>query len=1260
MKLVDRNDIQNWADTFDSKSTFPYLISRLVRASTPIGTQIDIPSGSSAYMGGWDGIVKCERDTEKVPAGISLWEFGTDVGVKGKADDDYETRTKDSLGYKKEDSVFIFVTPRVWKNKHKWQQSKTKEGIWKEVRVYDSRDVEQWFDSTISVARWFSAYVGRFPFDGIVTADEFWEEWAIGPKGKLSTKTITSGRDIEKDKLLNFLIGEPGIRGVKASSKVEALAFIIACAKEFEINASELFFSKTLIVDSEANYRAIRINNTNPLNLIPRFEDPLPLYAAVSRGHHVLVPLGGDDIFNQDTLVLPTVYRDGQIDGLVNMGLSKEDAEKYSREAGRNVTILKKLIGFPDYSANWLKDQKIDEIIPALLLGRWNEKHQGDLELLEKLSGQPYDKYIKILTKWRDIEESPIIQIGETWRLISPLDTWISLSGYISAQHLESLRLCFLFAFQNGNPSIDDESELSKFISPTRKFSAWAREGLSQSLILIGLYGDGLKIHNLISSKLWVDELMTELLSNSDSNLWVSLDHELPLLSEASPQVFIEELQKSLSIPISPILKMFEEKEGFITSTSHHTGLLWALEGLAWIPEYLRDVTSILLKLASIDPGGSLSNRPINSLIEIFKPWHYQTLSSFDERIAALEYGIRLEKEQGWKLLLSMLPDHHGVAHPTHKLRWRLFNENLNLTYTYKEIGETHSYVVDFLISLFDNSEDRLIQLLEESVKLSPNDRAKILSLADSAVTEISQSTFSTWHGLRKLLNHHRSFPDADWSLPEKELSKYQILYDHLKPSENILKYKWLFDDQWPEFPEGFVHDMDSRNERYDEQQRKIDEARESAFKAILSEYGIEQIVKLSGEVKEPWSLGETSAKIVTEYDQILKLCQLLKEKNGRLNFIHNFIRKKSLLNGVQWCFELYEKLKVSGIEDKFLAQIFVPLKGENKVWQFIDNTNDIIKAEYWNAVRPNFFHISSEEKIIGLKYLLEYKRYFSAIDACSHYPQEIPSELIVEILKKAAIEESNETFRIREYEINRLFNELDKRNDVEHKSLIQLEWFYIPILSRYGSSRNPKRLHSELASNPDFFIDVLKWVYMPKNKKLLEEERKGIEDSTIESRARQAYDLLNSWKSIPGVSVDGKINKEFLNEWIDKVRSKAVEVDRKEICDFQIGKILAQYPEEEPLWPPDEICEVIERINTESLLRNFSAATRNKRSFSSRGPFEGGDIERGHAKLFKRYSESRKSQFPIVSKVLGEISNSYLFDAKRMDDEAERDRLEY
>lgn len=1265
MNLITRNNLQNWADTTFSKSSLPYVISRLIRATSPKTTRANIPWGSATYIGGWDGIVTCESITAYVPEGISLWEFGTNSDIKGKADADYEKRKDEPLGFEPKECVFIFVTPRLWTKKDDWIAEKKAENHWKDVIVYDSIDLEQWLDTSYSVPRWFAAQDGvdaSYPFDGMMTADEFWEEWSFGPNGiELLPEAVIAGREIEKKKLLDILKSEPSLKAVKASTKNEAIAFIIACAKTFQDEDAQEFFAKALVVDTEGNFRGIRYNTNSPLNLIPRFEDYQPLYSAVGRGHHVIVPLGADDDFNQDTITLPIIDRDGQVDALTKSGVEKNDAEKLSRESGRNITILKKLLGFPHNKTKWLKEESVREIIPALLLGRWNETFTGDIELLEKLSGQQYFEYKIILNKWKSFKESPLLQIGETWRLTSPLDLWTNLFSQLTPEDFQQLQECFELAFKEGNP-IDnpkDDSFAARF-NEKRKFSSWSREGLTQSLILIARLGDSLEISNLGNPQSWVDAIILDLVKDATIELWISLDRELPLISEASPESFLKATKDSLNKDKPEIMNLFQEEDGFMHKTSHHTGLLWALEGLAWLPDYLRDVSLILLKLARLDPGGNLSNRPINSIAEIYKPWHYQTLASFEERMQILEYVTSQEKEKGWTLLIRLLPDSHGIGQPTHKMRWRMFDMNTHITRTYQEIWDTHTAVVEMLIGLFDNDEKKFAQIINATTELNPKDRERVLNWADRVYQDVEQKEFTTWETIRGILYRHRSHPETKWALPEAELSRLENLYHKIEPIDVVKKNIWLFNNHHLEFPEGFVYDKEDNVKKYELRQNQVDETRKIAVKKLIDEIGLEKVLSLRSEVKEFWIFGDAFAKINLSDEDIILVSESLNDDDPNIRFIQSFFHRKSIMEGFDWIKSLFNKLKERAFNNEALSNILIPLDQNTALWDFISEQGIEIQNHYWQNIYPRFFHANINEKIFGLKKLLEYKRFFSAIDVAYLKPEEIPSELLAEILDKAATEKAEEKARYKGHEIERVFEELDKRDDLEKSKLIQLEWYYLELLDSYGTHRKPKNLEEELTNNPSFFIDVLKWLYLPKDRKLLEKEREGISDDIVKSRGKQSYHLLNSWKKIPGMQEDNSIDKDKLSNWIDTVRKLASEVDRLEVADAEIGKILAQYPENIPQWPNETIFQIIEELNTDSIKRNYSSAMFNKRSFTSRGAFDGGNIEREKAAYFDKLATDNRIKYPNISKIFKNMSLSYLRDAKREDDDAERSRLEH
>ena len=1251
MNLVTREHLERWADTPSSKSTLAYLISRLVRATTPTSTKVDIPWGSATYIGGWDGIVNCEAATAYVPKGVSLWEFGTNVDCKGKADGDYDKRKSDPLGFTPGDCAFIFVTPRLWTKKDEWIAAKKAENQWKDVIVYDSTDLEQWLDRAPAVARRFASWkdVDACPFDGIMTADEFWEEWSTGPDNlSLFPECVIAGRETEKEKLLSALQEDPSLKGIKASTKSEAIAFIIASLKTFPYDESGRFFSKALVVDTEEKFRGMSSNYDTPLILIPRFYDNQPFNVARKRGHHVLVPLSADEdlVQDKDQIVLPRIDRDGQIESLIQSGVPKDKAERFSRESGRSITILKDLLGFPPYGAKWNTQEDIRELIPALLLGRWKEEFSGDVELVEKLSGREYDDYLAILRKWRDFEESPIIQIGTAWRLTSPLSLWRKLVSQLMKRDLDSLRDCFSLAFKNGNPIIESQSIFS-----SRKYSSWSREGLVQSLILVGQKG---VFSDSEDYQDWVDQVISDLLEGASGELWLSLDQELPLIAEAAPDAFLEAVKRSLENQQPEIMDMFREEDDFISKTSHHTGLLWALEGLAWLPEYLGEVSGILLKLSSLDPGGALVNRPINSFVEIFRPWHYQTLASFGERMQILERVTKEEKEFAWSLLIRMLPDGYNVAFPTHKMRWRLFDENTSLSYSYKEMEDTHSNVIAMLISIVDNDEDKISQLIRKVPELSVEHRKRILDWADEVLPTIKQEKDVIWKTIREILHRHRSVPGASWALPESELVRFESLYQKLEPTDIILRYTWLFDNK-PLIPEGDRYDT----EEYEELQQRIDDKRKSAIEELRKSLDLGAIVELRDQVEDPQAFGRSLAQVITERDEILVVCQCLKDTKER--FIHGFIREEFEANGFEWIKSLFQDLRGAGMDSRALSNILIPLNQNRDVWSLVSSQDEEVQKEYWENICPIFYagRHTSDEKEYGVKMLLKYKRFFSALKCVWLCVDVIPSDLLVEVLRRVQMENASEAPFRHGCEEKRIFEVLDKRTDVERSALLELERLYLPILSR-DKRRGAKVLEEELANNPNFFIEVLRCLRKFTDESLLKKEQENLSEEEIRNRATRAFKLLNSWKKVPGTREDNSIDESELRDWVYKARALARTVGRLEIADEEIGKVLARYPEDSPSWPEEKIFRIIEEINSEKLEKGYFRELRRKRSFSVRGVFDGGSIERANAAYFEKLENDFRGKYPNVSKVFRRLKKYYLWDGKRMDENAEIDKLEY
>jgi hypothetical protein len=200
--LINATDLNLWSNRNTASSTLPELLRRLIITTAKKLNFISFAAGDGTLLGGWDGRVDVTEGNAYVPVGKSVWELGTNKGVKAKADEDYEKRKANSLGYTPTETIYIFVTPRRWGGKDSWVIERNAEKFWKEVRAYDADDLEAWLESAPNIHIWLSILLGKHP-ESAVDISNYWEEWSNVTNPQLSPSLVISGRDEATSKSMN-------------------------------------------------------------------------------------------------------------------------------------------------------------------------------------------------------------------------------------------------------------------------------------------------------------------------------------------------------------------------------------------------------------------------------------------------------------------------------------------------------------------------------------------------------------------------------------------------------------------------------------------------------------------------------------------------------------------------------------------------------------------------------------------------------------------------------------------------------------------------------------------------------------------------------------------------------------------------------------------------------------------------------------------------------------------------------------------------
>lgn len=1232
--LIDRKDFERWAETTPAKAEMAELVTQLVMNTLPNdGSRYDIPIGSTIFCGGWDGIVESVSSHHYIPAGRSGWEFGARGDFSTKANDDYYKRTDEISDEEKLQMTFVFVTPYFWGNKDKWVEEKKKENKWKDVIVYDSDRLSQWIYQLPIVTEWFAKKVCLFSETGIVLPQKRWEEITIGPNGIVLTPHFyIAGRERLVDDLKDIVEGGPMLKAYRASSREEAMGFILAAGMMLPEPARSKFLGKTVVVDSKDSLRRMA-DSRNAINIVTYLEDNSYVYAAAAK-NIVFVSLGPDDPFRQDVVNLPISEKHALIEELVSYQIPEPEAQKMVMTNSCNITLIRKDLGFPPDGVEWIEKENINELKPALLLSRWNENYESDTTILAAIWGEEYKKCQQALNHWLKLSVPPLTKTGSVWRLTSPLLLWSELSVKLDDAFFYALHDTFI----------------NVFVESKKKYSEQLREGLIQTLIIMALYGERLRIP-IPDSQKWVDDHIRLLIHDAGPEKWVEFSNFLPLIAEASPDVFIEEVELAINKKTPVLSALFEEKDGFFSPQSHHTSLLWALEALAWHPLYLKPVTKILLQLTAMDPGGHLSNRPFNSLVDIYLPWRPHTSVDKETRFKILDECIENRAPCMWRLLIAMIPHPGSVTTGTCRLKWRNYEFSEVHYSTYKDIDDTTEWVVDRLMLIFSGKDSDMASLIDAMEPIHYPLRSKLTKWICTAVECIEGTGEETRKALRETLWYQNlDGIKSEFALSGEEMADIKWAYDKLEPKDLAAKYLWLFNEFYPHLPNKPERNRDDVYEN----SREVDKLRRDACQDLLENLGEDEVIALKDVVKEPQTLGSIMASFPERESIVAKVCQLLGSPKD-LNFTRGYLRSLESLLGDKSLFKLFYTCKNQGFTTEALISFLLALEPTRSLWSFVEGQEREIGEGYWQRIPAFFGGKYQEDKILYMiSRMTMVGRGLDAMNGAWIYADEMPTHTIQKLLLDVLKSNKKLNDSINHHPLSVFMEKLHHREDSDKGILLHLEWMYLPVMRYEHRKDNFKLLNEKMSKDAVFAVDVMSNLF-----KSDQEDESGEEVSDEErDNALRAFYLLNQWKAIPGLRDDNTLDVDLLSNWLHTVIEKAEQHGILGPVCSQIGRLLAYYPE----WveEAENLFAVMESIDNKTFYSGYNIGLFNKRGFTSRNPYEGGDIERKNSSMFRGLYDKYRTRYPRVAKVFKDLADQYDRMAVDMDNQADIAKMDY
>jgi len=553
----------------------------------------------------------------------------------------------------------------------------------------------------------------------------------------LSHDVILSGRDTTCCELLKWFEREPSSLLLSSSSVDDSFDFLAAFVSQNTKDSAQL--ERMFVIDDVDAWRQLAISR-DPLIMVAKSSfgiSSTDVSQAVNKGHHVLIV--GKRAASQSSPELEIPRQESYLlaNALRQCGFDEATASSKAKACCGSSTILKRLLTkHPDVAfPEWSQAEYRNALAPFALIGGWQHlepvelnkndpfpvNSQIDLTCLQDFMGLSRETLEAAVGRWSDCDQPLFLKFRNNIVITSREDAWYLLASAITPLSLKRFEDLATLVLEEDNPALEMEAEkrwLANIYGKTHSLSSEIRKGILETLALMATYPiSGIPAMN-VDFKASVGRVLDRILPVGASwQRWTTFDRELALIAEADPDFLLSRLEADLNSDNSQIAHLFGQgnTEDF-GRANYHCGLLWALETIAWSPEYLSSVTRVLGRLMEIENRlpSNLGNRPSETLRTIFLWWLPHTNATIPQRIAALNRLASEQPETAWSLTLKLIPSMpEGLCNNSAQPRWREWAIGWTRDNARQDTNQYANAIADFVLSSAGDDPHKWSQILE-------------------------------------------------------------------------------------------------------------------------------------------------------------------------------------------------------------------------------------------------------------------------------------------------------------------------------------------------------------------------------------------------------------------------------------------------------------------------------------------------------------------------------------------------------------------
>ena len=839
------------------------------------------------------------------------------------------------------------------------------------------------------------------------------------------------------------------------------------------------------------------------------------------------------------------------------------------------------------YNIDIFKNPKYRKVLAqASLIGSWSESNENDISIIESIINDEYYNWVNILQEIEQIQNSPIKYKKGIWTINNRKEILKQTQSAIYDIDIERLQKEIINVLTEIDPKFNIEKDkrfYAYIYGQNYKYSYNLQAGLSETVALLGCCG--FKFEHAENKLLHFSTfVLNKIFEKPTWELFATLNSCIPTLAESSPSTFIEIINSMVDKNLNILEQLVAQEGDGITGGCYINGLLWALERLAWHPNYFTDSIILLAKLFKVIPQSRWANSPENSITAILMPWHYQTLASIDIQKSTIARFIKEYPQEAVQILIKLLPVEHQMATNTNKpLFLDIFPDDWQYSVKVGARNELVSYYITVLIEQTRANIENILLITKYLNILSDGDFEKVIQIISSEdiINQPEELRVKLWKDILGVVKNHKRFKKAKWAMSAKRIKALEKVLDSIKPQELINTYVPLFSLQ-------MNFDIDEDDKSYKEVEETLNKKRVQALDAILKENNdFSAIKELVCKVETPYMVANALVKLQNwNFDHNI-YPELLGSDNSKLvEFTSNYSFQEYRLHGYQWL----KQLHFQDWSDDLQILLFKQLPCNSEIWHILDTLNKNIKDSYWKTVNINPYQNDSELELIN--YLLGYGRPIGAVECINkmlYHKKEVDSSLIIDVLNK--ITDSDEEMRnIDTYAIGQMIKKLQDDSCVDFETLALLEWKFYSALEHVTK---PKFLREKLKRQPKFFCELICMLYKPKDESLIENE--PVHEQKLLSHV---WTILNELKPLAGYNEEQHtFDSRIFLDWFEEVIKIAQEKTRLDVALNEIGQILFYSPADaDGFWIDRNIAELLNQDEYDAMRRGFSSEIINSR----------------------------------------------------------------